>query len=89
MATSAAAKTKRKPAVKKSAKDQLADMMAKIEILQAQAAAEDIEAALNATRVSEILCVRHNMTERSMYAKQEDDESGSRLAVSCSDAKET
>ncbi len=30
----------------------------------------------HAERVSEILCVRHNMTERSMYAKQEDDESG-------------
>jgi len=28
------------------------------------------------TRVSGILCVRHNMAERSMYAKQEDDESG-------------
>jgi hypothetical protein len=27
-------------------------------------------------RVSGILCARHNMTERSMYAKQEDDEGG-------------
>ena len=27
-------------------------------------------------RVSGILCVRHNMAERSMVAKQEDDESG-------------
>jgi len=29
-----------------------------------------------ARRVSGILCVRHNMAERSMYAKQEDNESG-------------
>jgi len=42
----------RKPAVKKTAKQLLAEALASIEKLTAQAAAEDIEAALNATNIA-------------------------------------
>jgi hypothetical protein len=38
--------------VKKTAKQQLAEMMAKLDSLKAQAAAEDIEAALSATNIA-------------------------------------
>jgi hypothetical protein len=42
----------RKPAVKKTAKQLLAEAMEKVERLTAEAAAEDIEAALNATSIA-------------------------------------